>query len=472
VAADGGIDVTDDSVYDAVVVGAGVVGAAIARELSGCSTDGRAMKVALVDARADVGDATSKANTAILHTGFDCTPGSLEARLVRRGYELLLAYAHDAGIPVERTGALLVAWTADELQTLPSLQTKAELNGYMGTRLVDAEQAYAMVPALGPGVLGGLAVPDEFIICPWTTPLAYAHDALARGVHLKLNTSVLSVSVQSDLTRMETSQGLLTTRWLINAAGLGSDGLDAMLGHDRFHLHPRRGQLIVFDKLARSKVDVIVLPVPSKVGKGVLISPTVFGNVMLGPTAEDLEDRFDTATTEDGLAFLRAKGASIMPSLLDEDVTAMYAGLRAASDQSDVTIELTAEQRYVVAGGIRSTGLTASLAIAEYVRALIVNVLPLDDRVDLPATVRMPNIGEAAPRPYMDSDKIAADPAYGDIVCFCERVTRGEIRDARLSAIPPTDIDGLRRRTRAQLGRCQGFFCGARVQELLEEKLP
>ena len=462
---------TDEGVYDAVVVGAGVVGAAIARELSGCSANGRALKVALVDARADVGDGTSKANTAILHTGFDCTPGSLEARLVRRGYELLLAYAREAGIPVECTGALLVAWNCDELDTLPALQAKAEHNGYMGTRLVNAEEAYALVPALGPGALGGLAVPDEYIICPWTTPLAYAHDALARGVHLKLNTSVIGVTVQPNLTRIETSEGSLTTRWLINAAGLGSDYVDAMLGHDRFHLHPRRGQLIVFDKLARSKVNVIVLPVPSKLGKGVLISPTVFGNVMLGPTAEDLEDRFDTATTEDGLAFLRAKGASIMPSLLDEDVTAMYAGLRAASDQSDITVELTAEQRYVVAGGIRSTGLTASLAIAEYVRALIANVFPLDDRLDLPGTVRMPNIGESAPRPYMDGDTIAADPAYGDIVCFCERVTRGEIRDARTSAIPAVDVDGLRRRTRAQLGRCQGFFCGARVQELLEENL-
>jgi glycerol-3-phosphate dehydrogenase len=254
----------------------------------------------------------------------------------------------------------------------------------------------------------------------------------------------------------------------VNAAGLGSDRIDRIAGHDRFTITPRRGQLIVFDKLARPMVDVIVLPVPSSLGKGVLISPTVFGNVMLGPTAEDLVDRTDTATTREGLDFLRAKGAVIMPALLEEEVTAMYAGLRAASDQPDLTIEATPDQRYVVAGGIRSTGLTASMAIAEHVRSLIGDVVTLGDRSDLPETVRMPNIGEAFVRPYANPDLIASDPAYGEIVCFCERVTRGEIRDALSSAIPPSDVEGLRRRTRAQLGRCQGFFCGAEVQAMLE----
>jgi glycerol-3-phosphate dehydrogenase len=457
-----------DVTFDCIVVGAGVVGTALARELSGCSHQGRALNVALVEAREDIGDATSKANTAILHTGFDATPGTMESRLVRRGYHLLLNYALEAGIPVERTGALLVAWTEDECLSLPMLQDKAVSNGYLATSIVNAQEVYARAPSLGPGVLGGLMVPDEFIICPWTTPLAFAHDAIARGVHLHLNTKVTGVTVGPDETVLETSTGQMRTRWLINAAGLGSDILDSSLGHDRFHLHPRRGQLIVFDKLARSLVDVIVLPVPSKVGKGVLISPTVFGNVMLGPTAEDLTDRSDTATTDEGLAFLRDKGAKIVPALLHEEVTAMYAGLRAASDQTDVTVEINADQRYVVAGGIRSTGLTASMAIAEHVRSLIDANLPLADRTDLPPTVRMPNIGENELRPFQDESLIAADSAYGEIVCFCERVTRGEIRDALESDLPARDLDGLRRRTRAQMGRCQGFFCGAEIQAMMD----
>jgi glycerol-3-phosphate dehydrogenase len=208
-----------------------------------------------------------------------------------------------------------------------------------------------------------------------------------------------------------------------------------------------------------------VLPVPSKVGKGVLISPTIYGNVVLGPTAEDLDDRAATGTTEEGFAFLRAKGEELMPALLREEVTATYAGLRAAIDRNDYLIDVDDERRYVLIGGIRSTGLTAGMAIAEHVGALLSSRLDLTQRAGLPAPPRMPNLGEAGVRPYQDAEAIAADPEYGRIVCFCERVTRGEIRDAYASVIPPADLDGLRRRTRAMNGRCQGFYCGALVEQ-------
>lgn len=455
-------------VVDVVIIGAGVVGCAIARELAGCRSGDRALRVVLVEARDDVGDATSKANTAILHTGFDATPGTLESRLVRRGYFLLSRYAQETGIPVERTGALLVAWDDEQHAALPGLQDKARANGYDATELVDTAEVYRRVPSLGPGARGGLVVPDESIICPWTTPLAYATEALARGARIILRSVVEGVDVEPDHTRVRTTTGDLRTRWLVNAAGLGGDAVDAMLGHERFRLHPRRGQLIVFDKQARTLVDTIVLPVPSKVGKGVLVSPTIFGNVMLGPTAEDREDRSDTATTLEGLDFLHAKGAAICPALMEEEVTATYAGLRAASDHADYTVECDRDQRYVVVGGIRSTGLTASLALAEHVRALVADVEPLAVRDDLPKPPRMPNLGEAFPRPYQRADLIATDPAYGEIVCFCERVTRGEVRDALQSDLPARSLEGLRRRTRAHLGRCQGFSCGATLQALLD----
>ncbi len=226
----------------------------------------------------------------------------------------------------------------------------------------------------------------------------------------------------------------------------------------------------MFDKLARPLAPCIVLPVPSSRGKGVLISPTVYGNVMLGPTAEDLDDRTGTSTSEAGLATLLEKGRALMPVLLDEEVTTTYAGLRAATEHSDYVVDLDAAQRYVLLGGIRSTGLTASMALAEHVVALLREAgLVLSVRTDLPPTPRMPNVGEAFPRPYADDARIAADPEYGRVVCFCERVTRGEVRDAFASTIPPTDVDGLRRRTRALMGRCQGFYCGAEVTRLLDE---
>ncbi|AQW56294.1 NAD(P)/FAD-dependent oxidoreductase [Stenotrophomonas sp. NPDC087984] len=452
-------------VFDVAVIGGGIVGAAIARELSGCD-----VSVALLEARDDVGDGTSKANTAILHTGFDAKPGTLESRLVARGYHLLSAYAKATGIPVEHTGAVLVAWNGEELRALPGLKEKAEANGYEHCRIVDADEVYRILPDLADGALGGLTVPDESIICTWTTNLALATDAQQRGTTVLLQHAVTGIDEGPESTTLRTSSGDVRARWVVNAAGLGADHIDRLFGHDRFTVTPRRGELFVFDKLARPMVDKIVLPVPTSRGKGVLISPTIYGNVMLGPTAEDLTDRTDTSTSEDGFDFLLRKGEGLMPRLLAEEVTASYAGLRAAIDHPDYLIEATPQQRYLLVGGIRSTGLTAGIAIAEHVRTLLEEAgLNLRSRGDLPEPPRMPNIGEAAQRPYQDADLIARDPAYGTIVCFCERVTEGEIRDACHAPLPARDLEGLRRRTRAMNGRCQGFFCGAAVTALREE---
>lgn len=457
---------TGDRTYDVVVIGAGIVGSAIARVLAGYQ-----LSVALVDARDDVGEGTSKANTAILHTGFDAKPGTLESRLVHRGYHLLSDYAQATGIPVDNVGAILVAWDEEQLGNLPALQQKAEQNDYPDTFLIDAQEVYRQLPHIGEGALGGLVVPGESIICTWTTNFALATDAVQRGADLLLSRPCTGVSQDEDETTvLRTGAGDLRTRWVINAAGLGADKIDQLFGYDRFHVTPRRGELLVFDKQARPLVDRIVLPVPSSVGKGVLVSPTVYGNVMLGPTAEDLEDRTDTGTSETGLAFLLEKGKRLMPRLLEEEVTATYAGLRAATESSDYLIEVDADQRYLLVGGIRSTGLSSGMAIAEHVAALLTETgaLELEPREDLPEAPRMPYIGESGLRPYQDAARIAADPAYGRIVCFCERVTAGEIRDTFAGTIPPSTLEGLRRRTRAQNGRCQGFFCGAEVAELFE----
>ncbi len=452
--------------YDVAVIGAGVVGAAIARDLAGTG-----LSVALVEARDDVGDGTSKANTAILHTGFDASPGTLEARLVARGYRLLGEYAQATGIPVERTGAVLVAWTVEELDALPALRAKALKNGYQACEIVDAQRVYQLVPRLGPGVLGGLTVPDESIICTWTTTLALATDAVRRGARLLLGRRVTGAAVGPEVTALQLEGGeRLLTRWVVNAAGLGADVLDTLFGHNRFRVTPRRGQLLVFDKLARPMAPVIVLPVPSSLGKGVLVSPTVYGNVMVGPTAEDLtgpDAQTATGTTREGFDFLLGKARALMPELVDEEVTATYAGLRAAIDSGDYLIDPDAAQRYLLVGGIRSTGLTAGMAIAEHVLGLLGEAgLDVAAREDLPPPPRMPQLGEAFARPYADAALIAADPMYGQVVCFCERVTEGELRDAFASTIPPATLEGLRRRTRAMNGRCQGFFCGAQVQAI------
>jgi glycerol-3-phosphate dehydrogenase len=453
--------------YDVAIVGAGVVGCAVARELARHPR----LEVALVEAQDDVGQGTSKANTAILHTGFDAAPGTLEARLVREGYDRLGAYAAESGIPVERVGALLVAWDEEQLAALPRLAGKAERNGCHDTRELGPGELYAREPHLGPGALGALHVPGESIVCPWTTTLAYATQAVRSGVDLHLNTAVEQAS-RDDGHLLRTSRGPLRARYVVNAAGLHADTVDRLLGHEDFTVTPRRGQLLVYDKFARPLVRHILLPVPTALGKGVLVAPTVYGNVLLGPTAEDLHDKRATGSTTDGLAGLRDKGRRILPALLDEEVTAVYAGLRAATGQEDYRIAAHPGQAYVTVGGIRSTGLTASMAIAAHVTDLLAGAGLDLGPVREPEPVTMPNLGEAFPRPYQRPELIAADPAYGTLVCHCERVSRGEIRDALAGTIPPRTLEGLRRRTRARAGRCQGFYCGALVRELFERGAP
>ncbi|MBV9093679.1 MAG: NAD(P)/FAD-dependent oxidoreductase [Streptosporangiaceae bacterium] len=469
---------------DVVIIGAGVVGTAIARTLAGYSLD-----CVLADAAADVGTGTSKANTAILHTGFDAKPGSLEARLLRRGSELLRSYAAAAGIPVERTGALLVAWTPEQSAALPAIADNARRNGYHAVRPVAAAELYAREPSLGPGAVAALEIPDESIICPWTTPLAFATEAVSAGVRLLLGTSVTGVAPSGDgWHQLATTRGPLRCRWVVNAAGLGADVIDRMFGGGGgFTVRPRRGELIVFDKLARPLLSSILLPVPTARTKGVLVAPTVYGNVLLGPTAENVSDRGDLGTTAAGLRSLLDAGQRIVPRLVEEEITSSYAGLRAATEHPDYQIYADAGRRYACAGGIRSTGLSASLGIAEHVVSLLESAgLALRPRVtglsgvfglSGPLGVSghsgvfgtppvMAYIGEAGVRPYQDAGRIAADPAYGQIVCHCERVTLGEIRDAMASPLPPADLGGLRRRTRAMNGRCQGFYCAAAVSRL------
>ena len=445
-----------------VVVGAGVVGSAIARELSRFE-----LRCTLLEAGPDVGAGTSKANTALLHTGFDATPGTLEARLVRRGHELLSGYAARVGIPLARTGALLVAWSEEQRAAFPGIVERARANGHTALREVAADELYRLEPHLGPGAVAALEVPDEGIVCPFTTPLAFATEAVLSGCELRLRAPVTRIDRLDEGFSVEAGGSRLTTRFLVNAAGLHSDEVDRLAGHEGFTVTPRRGELIVFDKLARPLVGRIILAVPTGTTKGVLVAPTVFGNVLLGPTAEDVHDKSDTSSTAEGLAYLLREGERIVPELLRHEVTAVYVGLRAATEHADYRVGVHAPEGYARVGGIRSTGLTASMAIAEHVRdELGAAGLPLRERPELPR-VEMPNIGELAPRPYQQAERIAQGPDYGRVVCFCERVTRGEIRDALASPIPPVDLDGLRRRTRALMGRCQGFYCGATVAALL-----
>jgi len=416
---------------------------------------------------------TSKASTAIWHTGFDAKPGTLEATLMRRSYKLMDTYLREANIAHERLGAILIAWNQAQMDALPALLKKAHENGVMDVRIISVDEIYKREPHINKGALGGLLVPGEGILCTFSVPLAFAYQAVLNDVELFLNFHVSEIRPSTTGDGRQTTWSVVNSlsfndviqaHYIVNAAGLFSDEINAHFGKTSFGVVPRRGQLIVYDKLARPLVNHVLLPVPTSITKGVLISPTVYGNILLGPTAEDLPDKAATETTADGLKFLLDKGRDILPQLLDEEVTATYSGLRAATEHSDYQIEMDAAQRYLCLGGIRSTGISAAMGIAEYGVDLLRDAgleLKLKDEFK---KVKLPTIGQAGVRPHQNAEMIKQNVAYAEMVCHCERVSRGELLDALKAPIPATSLDALRRRTRASQGRCQGFNCHAALE--------
>jgi glycerol-3-phosphate dehydrogenase len=363
----GTADTGDGPPADVAVIGAGVVGTAIARALA-CQD----VSCVLIDAANDVGTGTTKANTAILHTGFDAVPGSLESRLLRRGSALLADYARRAGIPVERTGALLVAWTPEQQAELPAVEDKAHRNGVTDVRRIGTGELYRREPHLGPGALGALEIPGESIICPWTTPLAYATQALAAGTRLRLRSRVTGIRTGAAEHQVVTGTGVVRCRWVVNAAGLHSDTINAMMGGGEFAICPRRGELIVFDKLARPLLSSILLPVPTARTKGVLVFPTVRGGCIAGPTAIDQVDPEDWSVRADAAAEILARAVPMHPPLEGVSPVAAYAGLRPAGLGVNYLIRhSSADRRLVIVAAIRSTGLSASLGIGRYVADLV-----------------------------------------------------------------------------------------------------
>ena len=447
------------------VIGGGIVGVAIARELSRYDTS-----CVLLEKNHDIGAGTSKANSALLHTGFDEPPDMIESRLLPRSFRLFREQGPALGIAIEQVGGLLVAWTEEQVRALPAILQNAHRNGVADAGEISAEELYRREPHLAPGALGALEVPEESIVDPFTPVIAFATQAALNGVEFRLESAVRGVRTDEDgLHHLETASGAVTARYVINAAGLYSDEVDRMFGHEDFHVTARKGEFLIYDKIARPLLNAIILPVPTEKTKGMLACPTVFGNILAGPTADDQDDKSDTGTTTDGLRRVRANAERLVPGLATIPVTATYAGLRAATEHRDYQIRFHTNQRYITVGGIRSTGLSGCLGIAEYVLEGLREMGLKADRVKDDPAIRLHNLGEAFVRPHRDEDGLRRNPDYGRIVCHCERVSAGEIGDALGGHLPARDIDGLRRRTRATMGRCQGFHCQARIAAMVSQ---
>lgn len=415
----------------------------------------------LLEAGRDILSGASKGNSALLHTGFDAPHNSLELSCMQSGYREYLAIREKLNLPLVRSGAIVVAWNEEELAKLDDIVAKAHENKVEDVQRIDRDQLRRQEPLLSPKALGGVYVSGEHIIDPWSAPLAYVQQGLAHGGIVLRNCRV-SGGHFDGIWHLETSQGMVTADCVINAAGNYGDIVEAINRPAPFKITPRKGQFVVFDKPAARLLKAIILPVPTERTKGVVICRTAFGNVLVGPTAEDQEDRTKASVDEAALRQLVARGIEILPGLANVDVNAVYAGLRPATEFKDYQITAQPDRRWITVAGIRSTGLTGALGIAQHVANLYDTSYRRLTDTD-PIWTPVPNLCEENARPYQD-------PLGADIVCHCELVTRGEIVRALDGAFPAGDIGGLKRRTRAMMGRCQGFYCSAHVTALAEGK--
>lgn len=445
------------SVYDVAIIGAGVVGCAIARSFAI-----RGLRTVVVEKAADILEGASKGNSALLHTGFDEPAGSLELQMITAGYATYRRINERMNLPFVRTGALVVAWDDEQLGKLPEIAAHSLANGVAAT-VIDRDTLRQREPHLAPAALGAVEVPDEGIIDPWSAPLGYIRQAILHGATLLTGAEVQALRNDSTQWRLATTAGDVAARLVVNAAGLFGDTVERLAGRDPgFTIRPRKGQFVVYDKPAHDLVEAIILRVPTDRTKGVLLARTIFGNLLLGPTAEDQDDRIHARTDATVLRRIMSEGEAMLPELVGQTITATFAGLRPATEHRDYRLSVDAASRFITVGGIRSTGLSASLGLGDWAARAGAEILgrsaeaPADDDLDWPT---MPNLAQSRPRPYQSDTR-------SPIACHCEWVTEGEICDALDGPAAAGTLGGLKRRTRAMMGRCQGFGCSGAVARL------
>ncbi len=448
--------------FDVIIIGGGGVGCALMRRFALAGA-----KALLLEKGADILSGASKANSAILHTGFDAPPGSVEVACMQAGYREYLEIYQRFGLPMLETGALVVAWNEEQLAQLDGIMAKAHENGVADVGLMPREDLRKAEPQLSEAALGAVSVPREFAIDPWSSPLAYLRQAVEMGAEYRFTTEVQSGAFDGESWRLGTSKGDFTARIVINCTGNQGDIVQRICTKPGFKIRPRKGQFLVYDKSASGLINAIILPVPTPTTKGVVLTKTIFGNLLLGPTAEEQEDRDHAQVDHDMLQGLIDVGTKMLPELPQHAVTATYAGLRPATEFKDYQIKAEAGKNWIGVNGIRSTGLTAALGIAAYVEQLCAEAYPEAAKFSQPKTPvwpTMPMLAQHEPRAYQTGDDT-------EIICHCESVTRGDIERALEADIPAKSLGGLRRRTRVMMGRCNGFYCSAKLAKLTKGRI-
>ncbi|MBC6718995.1 NAD(P)/FAD-dependent oxidoreductase [Treponema sp. Marseille-Q4130] len=465
--------------YDVAIIGAGITGACIARELAKTSA-----KIALIEKENDVACGSSKANSAIVHGGFDPVPGTLMARLNVRGSELYPELAKKLNFDYENNGSLVIAFDEQGRALLNTLLERGRKNGVKDLRIVESEELHDMEPNLGDNSLAALYSPTAGIMCPYKATWAFAESAVINGAEFFRNTAVHAIEKTDGVFVLRTGHGEIRAKYVVNAAGIFADKVSAMAGARKFVIKQRRGEYCLLDNNCKSLVNHTLFQTPTALGKGVLVTQTVDGNILIGPSADDQSGDMDgyTGTTAASQADVLAKASLTIPDIPRGNIINSFAGIRAIACETDENgnagesiedfiIEEDANVKgFINASGICSPGLSAAPATAEYVAELLksagLDVKKRDDFIEERKGITAFHTANIATRLKL----IKEDPLYGQIICRCETVTEAEIVQAIRSPLGALDVDGIKRRTRAGMGRCQSGFCSPRVTEILSRE--
>ena len=450
--------------YDVVIIGCGVIGAAAAFELSKYK-----LSIAVLEKENDVAMGASRANSAIIHAGYDPKPGTLMARLNVKGNAMAEKLCRDLSVPFERIGSLVLAFTDEEMETVKMLYDRGNQNGVPDQRILTAEEVRAMEPQVSDEVKGALYAPSAGIINPWDYTLAFAETAVRNGAEVKLNAEVTGIEKQEGGWLLHTAAGDVEAKYVINAAGVESGTVHEMVAEKTFTILPNRGEYYLMDKCEGERASHVLFQCPNKDGKGVLVSPTTGGNLIVGPNAEGVSGSESTNNTAAGMAFVQEKARKTMPTINYRNSIRNFAGVRANSDKDEFQIGIAAEN-FIDLAGIKSPGLSSAPAIAEEAVELLKQCGLTPEKKENPVTTRK----KIRFRKLSDAEKqavIQENPLYGRVICRCETITEGEIVEAIHSPITPCSVDGIKRRAGSGMGRCQGGFCGPRVLDILSREL-
>ncbi|MEH2959340.1 NAD(P)/FAD-dependent oxidoreductase [Candidatus Merdisoma sp. JLR.KK006] len=452
--------------YDIIIIGSGASGAAAARELSRYQA-----KICVLEKEEDVCCGTSKANSAIVHAGYDAAPGSLKAKLNVCGNERMGRLAEELDIPFQRIGSLVLCFQEADLPRLQALYERGQANGVLDLRILDREEALNMEPNLSKETYAALYAPTAGIICPFELNLALAENARANGVEFKFLTEVKEIKKLAEGYELCTTQGSFRARYVVNASGLYGDELHNMVSCKKIHLEPRCGDYCLLDREAGSHVTRTIFPLPDERGKGILVTPTVHGNLLIGPTAIWTEDKEGTNTTSEGLGMVLERAGKSVRNLPVKQIITSFAGLRAHEQGDDFIIEEVEDARgFIDCIGIESPGIASTPAIGEMIAKLLQDKMGLKEKENFISTRK----GITNPGTLSMEERnalIKKQPAYGNIICRCEMISEGEILDAIRRPLGAKSLDGIKRRTRAGMGRCQSGFCAPRVMEILAREL-